>query len=343
MFRLTALIALLGSTTALKTHSTAGKKVLSKSRSLEQNQNYAWIMDYSMVFQSCHKVVEYTDEDNEQGTSLSSRHLVKYKLCPSNSCGYGCEGAEYVTDMETFVDAWTEWTMNDQEYQCEQIRENCQCQYYYGDEQVCENNCYKSAGMSECIENNGDDDAYEFELQEWLECKESEAMDGYGNNLYVGPKCSESGEQINMGVFRDQYCTEEYSSEVFAMYYGGTQLPYQNENIVAENCINCKEIQQNNGYYEGADITEICEELYPLSAKCERDLQGTINYPITSACEYIDNIKMHEVGYEPVSHFASTAFAVVFGVSTVLLAGVSAHLYRLNNRKIQLHTDAAVV
>jgi hypothetical protein len=343
MFRFTAIATLFCSAAALKVDSPAGQALLAQSRNLEQNA-YSWIMDYSMVFQSCHMVHQFAGEDGgEDGNTVSYMNLVKYKLCPSKKCKYGCKGAEYVTDMDSFVDAYTEWQMNDKEYKCEQQREKCGCDDYYGDEDVCEQKCYNNAGMSYCIEEENDDDAYVFELQDWTACAQSEALDGYGNQLYVGPKCSENGEQINLGVFTDEFCTESYSSEIFAKYYGGTTLPYQDENIVAENCISCKQIEMDNGYYQGAEVTEICEETYPASAKCEENIASSLSYPVTAGCEYIKNIKLYERYYKPVSGAASTAFAVIFGLSTVVLAGVAAHLYKLNSRKIELQTDAAVV
>lgn len=179
-----------------------------------------------------------------------------------------------------------------------------------------------------------------------MECKESEAYDGYGDALFVGPKCSESGEQINLGVFRDEYCTVEYSSEVFAKYYGGHRLPYQDENLVAENCVACqREVQDNNNYYNNNnyEMVEMCEEIYPASLKCEENIASSLYYPITSGCEFISNIRLYEKDYKPVSGAASTFFAVVFAVATIFLAGVAVHLYRLNSRKIELQTDAAVV
>mmetsp|Transcript_14227 Transcript_14227/g.21552 ORF Transcript_14227/g.21552 Transcript_14227/m.21552 type:complete len:343 (+) Transcript_14227:86-1114(+) len=342
MFRLTALVALLSSATALKANSPAGKNLLNKSsRSLENEDGYEWLQDFSLVFQSCHKVTQYAGEEAEEGESVGYINLVKYKLCPSNKCRYGCKGAEYVTDMYAFVDAYTEWQMNDQEYKCEQARESCQCQYYYGDEDVCEANCFKEKGMSQCIEEN-EDDKFEFDLQDYLECREVDAQDAYGNNLFVGPTCSSSGERINLGVFTDENCSTEYSNSAFIDYYG-ISLPYQSENIVAENCISCKQVEVENGYYKDAETTPICEESYPQSAKCESNIASYISYPSTSACEYIENIKLYEKGYKPVSGAASTFFAVVFGISTVLLAGVAVHLYKMNSRKIDLQTDAAVV
>lgn len=351
MFKLTTLLAVLASAAALKSDSPAGKALLSKSRQLEDendnnnegdanNNNYEWLMNYSMVFQSCHRVSHYNGADGgDDGQAISYSNVVKYKLCPSNKCRYGCTGAEYLTDMDSFVDSWTEWTMNDQEYKCEQQREKCSCDYY-DDQQACYNSCFSKAGMSECIEQEADDNAFNFNLQEWLECRESEALDTYGNALYVGPKCSENGEQINLGVFKDDQCTQEYSSKVFATYYGGNSLPYQNTNIVAENCISCKQMSENNYY---AELEEICEETYPSSAKCETNLAKYLSYPQTDDCAYVTNIKMHEVNYKPISGAASTFFAVVFFISTIVLAGVAVHLYKLNNRKIELHTDAAVV
>jgi len=171
-----------------------------------------------------------------------------------------------------------------------------------------------------------------------LQCTKSEALDKYGNSLYVGPKCSKNGEQINLGVFSDDACTEEYSSAVFAQYYGGNTLPYQNKNIVAENCISCKEY---DNYY--ASLTPICEEIYPSSAKCETKLAKYISYPSTEACPYVNNIRLYEKNYKPVSAFASTFFAAVFFISTIALAGVAIRLHRLNSRKIKLSTNAAIV
>ena len=155
MIRLSTLITLLSSVSALNVESLEGQALLAKSRGLDENA-YSWVMGYSMVFQSCHTVSQYVGDDGEDGQPVQYRNLVKYKLCPSKKCRYGCSGAEYVTDMNSFVDAYTEWQMNEQEYKCEQVRENCNCNYYYGDDEACENKCYSDAGMSECIEEAND-------------------------------------------------------------------------------------------------------------------------------------------------------------------------------------------
>ncbi len=157
MFRLSALITLFSTAAALKAESQEGQALLAKSRSLDDANS--WVMDYSLVFQSCHTVSQYVgDEGGDDGQAIQYRNLVKYKLCPTKKCRSGCTGAEYVTDMNSFVDAHTEWRMNEQEYKCEQVRENCDCDNYYGDDdQKCENQCYVNAGLSECIEEDDND------------------------------------------------------------------------------------------------------------------------------------------------------------------------------------------
>ena len=157
--KFTVFASLLTAASALKASSSAGKSLLSKSRALEdqnqdQEQDYSWIVNYSLQFASCHTVEQYSfsEEDNSNGQST----LVKFKLCPSDKCGYGCKGAEYLAPMADFVNAYTEWQMNDIEYKCEQIRENCVCSDD-GDDEACESSCYAANGMTDsCVEAEND-------------------------------------------------------------------------------------------------------------------------------------------------------------------------------------------
>mmetsp|Transcript_9693 Transcript_9693/g.10712 ORF Transcript_9693/g.10712 Transcript_9693/m.10712 type:complete len:353 (+) Transcript_9693:78-1136(+) len=352
MFKLSTafLLSMMGSASALNANSSVGKSILSEARSLDgENSYYSWIMDYSIKFASCHTVQQFTDEAEEGQNPVQYKNLVKFKLCPSNKCGYGCKGADYLVDMNTFVNSWTEFTLNQQEYDCEIQREQCEteCQYYYGDDEKCENNCFYTANMGQCVEEEGDDDGYKFDLQEWLECAQSDAVDPYGNALFVGPTCSSSGQQINLGVFYDEDCTVEATNNAFAAAYG-ISLPYQDSNIIAENCVNCKQSDNNgnnNGYYQNYEMTDLCEESYVQSAKCETNLAKSLASPITSGCDYVNNVRLYEKNYKPVSGGASVAFAVFFGLASVALAGVAVHLFRLKSRQsINLNpADAAVV
>ena len=63
-------------------------------------------------------------------------------------------------DLREYVNAYTEAKLTEQEYQCEQIRENC-----YNDD---ENYCYQAQGANECINYEGQE---AFEIQEYLECR----------------------------------------------------------------------------------------------------------------------------------------------------------------------------
>jgi hypothetical protein len=96
-------------------------------------------------------------------------NMVKFGLCPSDeSCGSCGKGkAQYVVNMNDFIDAYTEMQMNAQEQLCENIRENCYCDDV-DDDDACENQCYTNAGLDNCIEYDGDE---EFDAQEYLECK----------------------------------------------------------------------------------------------------------------------------------------------------------------------------
>ena len=83
--------------------------------------------------------------------------------------------------------------------------------------------------------------------------------------------------------------------------------------------------------------------MYPEAGKCETNIAKQIYYPNTQGCDFINSIKLYEKGYKPVNGRVATAFAVIFGMATVALAAVAAHLFQLNNRKIDLQSDAAIV
>jgi len=346
--KLTVFAALLTAASALKANSSAGKSLLSKSRALEegnqdQEQDYSWIIDYSLQFASCHTVEQYDFGGDDEGNTSGQTTLVKFKLCSSDSCGYGCKGAEYLAPMNDFVNSYTEWKMNDMEYKCEQIRENCDCQYY-DDADACEYNCYEAKGMADtCVEEENDGE-FQFDLQEYLECTELETGDEY-NTYYVGPKCSTNGERINLAVYTDEYCTQEYDDGIFAKTYG-INLPYSSSNIVAENCISCSSTNANNdGYYQDAEITEICGEQYSLSVKCESRLSSSISSPDTTACNYINNISLYEVGYDPSSKTKALGLAIFFGLTTAGMAAyaVKTRFFNGGSRQINLNEDSAVV
>ena len=61
------------------------------------------------------------------------------------------------------LSAWTTSSIYTQNSACETVRENCNCD---NDDDVCEAKWNNNDGMSNCIQEIGDD----FEIQRYLEC-----------------------------------------------------------------------------------------------------------------------------------------------------------------------------
>lgn len=157
----------------VKADSKFGKKLLSKARALNEDRDWTWVATYSIKYRGCTSLVQLRDEEGGGGggdgeSLLYTQNLVKFSLCPSDSSCSTCKGgADYVVNMMEFVDAWTEFKMDAQEQACENVRENCYCNNNYNDDQACENQCYTDAGLTDCINYDGDQ---EFEIQRYLEC-----------------------------------------------------------------------------------------------------------------------------------------------------------------------------
>merc|ERR1712032_1675865 len=101
---------------------------MGKSRRVEQAEEAAndisFVSNYSIKFMGCHHVTQWASEeeqedmedqvDDEVGLNaangrIRSKGLVRFRLCPSDSCfdhfGAGCSSnyGEYVVDMYTFL------------------------------------------------------------------------------------------------------------------------------------------------------------------------------------------------------------------------------------------------
>jgi len=268
-------------------------------------------------------------------------------------------------DMNLFVDAYTEAKLNEKEYNCEMIRENCYCDNA-NDDEVCENQCYTNAGMEDCIEYEGEE---EFEIQRYLECQEMEGGNNNNNNnnnngqnqnynnggenyygsYYIGPYCNpKDGKSIHLGVFYDEGCTAKADSSVYAQKNYGNALPFSDTPIVGTECISCKQVDQdannnnnqnqNNGqnYYQQQEleVSELCEQSYEEAARCEEKMD--IQWKDTSGCDYINNIlprlesasRSMGVSGATGDGTAAKAFAGIFAFTTVLFAAYAYFLYR---------------
>ncbi len=161
--KFTIFSVLIAAASAMKTSHPKAKSLLANARRLEdadQEEDYSWITGYSVVFDSCHVVDSYNFEENEGG--IVRNNLVKFKLCPSNNCMTSCTGAEYLVPLNDFVNSYTEWQMDDIEYKCEQVRENCDCEDR-DDDEGCEAQCYQQYGLYDtCVEQEKGDDVSSF-------------------------------------------------------------------------------------------------------------------------------------------------------------------------------------
>lgn len=356
-----------GDAKKISASSPAASKLINQSSRARNLDGYyddiTWMADYSLQFVGCHSVVQYAEEGgggDEALTKLYTQNLVRYRLC--KECNTDCEG-EYLVDMGIFVDAYTEYQMDAAEYACEYTRENCNCQYA-NDDDVCENQCYVDAGQDYCVENENEYEE-EFEVQRYLECEEMEIQ--YNNNYYnnnndggnaynqngelqffIGPKCSSDGKKVNLAVYYDEMCSIPAPEGTYTKYnYYGKDLPYAQDSLVEFNCISCEErdedAQQNyNGYQQdnNREITDMCEETYEESAKCESGMDKS--YPRTIDCDYIQNTVYKQDANGSSGDGSAVGFAWLFGISTVLLVGYAYHLKKSQQPTMKLSEQGAM-
>merc|ERR1712238_338804 len=131
------------------------------------------------------------EADGEEDVRIMSKRLVRFRLCPSNTCtssnAGGCDSGygDYIIDMNIFIAAWMENKQEVQEYQCEYYAENvCGC--------------------------DGGDQEEAFEVEEYMECANVDFEnddDGEDIEYFLGPYCADQGGKIYLGMFTDDTCT----------------------------------------------------------------------------------------------------------------------------------------
>ena len=255
--------------------------------------------------------------------------------CPSDSCESSCKnGADYLVEMREFVEAYLEFQMTQQEYNCEKVEENCDCENA-NDDEACLANCYAEAGLDYCQEDeeqqNYNNNNEEFEIDRFLECERLGDDDDYATPVYVGPYCANSGKSIYLGTFSDRQCTQQTATSNFKSY-AGYDLPYSSESIVANDCISCREPSEydddyNQDQQDEDDVVEICEELYQRSAKCERNLEG-VDTKYVGGCDYMYNFLPKFERLVAGKSSSAKTWAWVFAITTVLFAAYAFFLYR---------------
>jgi len=314
----------------IKADSSFGRHLINKSRRVEQGDNaekdISFISTYSIKFIGCHHVTQWASEEEQEQADeanddededvalnaangrIRSKGLVRFKLCPTDSCSNlvaaGCSSnyGEYVVDMYNFLETYIAWQMEEQEYKCQTYRSTCDQACYQDNSYTltnCYTNCYKKYGVTAalCSKNNNnnnsnnynanaddyngysDYDAYaaggfqnDFDLEDYLQCGEYDVNDENGDEIahYLGPYCESQGGDIKLGFFQDQYCSipSSYQASYFEKMTG-LEIPYTKTSLVSTSCIACEATEQ---YAEAQDN----QDYYNY------DADGNSNYYVAS-------------------------------------------------------------
>ena len=209
-------------------------------------------------------------EDEDATSVLALKHFVVYKLCPIDECD-SCDGVhgQYVVDVQDYLEATIEFEKQAFETMCQNCNENCNNNGEY-----C-TGCGKVCYQYDNLEANGYVDAAEY-----FECQKVDAGDDDGGDeLYVGPRCSTTNNEIKIGLFSDQDCSVPYNDQEVEDVLG-MKLSYHILKSVQSNddgdslCLSCKEADDEaennaNDQADYDDVNEMCEQIYMASGKCE--------------------------------------------------------------------------
>jgi hypothetical protein len=338
---------------SIRADSSFGQNLISRARRVDEanDQDMSWVSGFSIKFQGCHHFTQWNDEaEDENDVRIATKRLVRFRLCPSNYCsaelGAGCKSGygDYVVDMNTFIAMYLENKEEVMQEKCEQYLENnCGGCEYYDDRESCQNSCLAKAGLSACIEQQGDDAVAQIDVNDYLECAkyDQQYYDDADKEFYLGPYCADNGGKIYMGVFTDNACTE-FADEnggrtTWNKIGGGATLPYHSSSLIGAECSKCG-AKNDNGYYEAK---EFCEGLYTFSGKCEvkLDAKSSLN---TNACTFMEGIKITRKNGTIISaasnkNKVASAFIGIFAVSFILLGSYVYYLKtKLDRVKINL-------
>lgn len=324
----------------IKADSSMGRHLISKARRVEEDagNDMSYVADYSIKFMGCHHVTQWAsdeeveengDQDEDEAMTtlnaangrIRSKGLVRFRLCPSDSCSdhfsQGCSSnyGEYVVDMYQFLEVYVAWQMEAAEANCATYRNTCYSDCFESSNANCYSKCYAKYGVDASLcssynEDGGNDGG--FDLETYIGCSEYDIQNADGEEIasYLGPYCASQGGEIRLGFFMDEYCS--IASTYQAGYYTkmtGMEVPYTTSSLVSNNCISCQatadeqNAQQNQDYYNyDADgnqnyyvataVSNMCGTLYMQSGKCESNMDSNVlPYPEEGACVYIDSVK----------------------------------------------------
>ena len=330
----------------IKVGSNLGQKIMQNARRLENNNNmnYDFVVNYSIKFQGCHHVSQWNaNADDEDDVRIKTKRLVRFRLCPSDSCkndrASGCTSkyGDYVVDLNTFTAAYLEAIVEDKDDICYDVAYECNQQCNNGEDQDCVDACYDGYGATFC---QNDDDGQQddgFNPEDYAECAQFDLNAGGRRRrleddiqYYVGPYCADQGGEIHFGLFTDDTCTTfaENGEETFANTMG-FELPYSDTSVISSLCMTCGR-NNGNGNYETKDV---CNNVYDVSGKCETKMN--VDYPNESACTYIEGIRI--IRYDGVIRSSavkkSKTAAVAIGLFLTIAVLLAGYVYYLRTSK----------
>ena len=241
----------------IKADSEQGMKLLSQARRVEEDGevDFTWVSGFSVKFQGCHHISQWNDEANdEEDVRISTKRLVRFRLCPSDSCSAdsskGCtEGyGDYIVDMNAYLESYFEAKKTYQEFQCEYLENYvCGCDENDGDnEDYCLWDCFGGHNMADvCMDenpynqgNDNQEEQFEFELEEYMECAQAGfdndnnyyyqymQNNGYYNNN--GNNNNNNGEEIEFSI--GPYCASQGGAIYLGVFTDDTCTEFADDN-----------------------------------------------------------------------------------------------------------------
>jgi hypothetical protein len=140
----------------------------------------------------------YNDAQRDGYQGVYVQQLAHFRLCPTGSCTFCQNGADYVVDLNDFVDAYLEAKMTAIQYKCEKVRENCYCDQAYSKD-ACLYGCMQNAGLgeSDCVERQNNDG--QINIQEAVECMKVDVDKEAIQQYYMSSSYYANGEQQQQG------------------------------------------------------------------------------------------------------------------------------------------------